>query len=470
MNRSLPNLPRREFLRQACCAGVGTLGMFSAMAQLRLVGALASDASGVRSAASAASSDYKALVCLFLNGGNDGNSVLIPTDEADYGRYAKARGDLAIARKDLRSIAPRLYRDGRAYGLNPNLTEIADLFDQGKVAMVGNVGTLVRPTTMTDYTAGRALPLQLYSHLDQSIQWQSSIVDQPIFRTGWGGRMADLLQSMNQNDRLSMAITLGGSSYFQVGEQVAPYAVDQGGADLLNGFWGSGREGERYAATKRLLAAGHPNVIGSAFARATDSAVNASEFLWEALNKAAPLATSFTSDGTAQRLRMVARLIGMAPGLGLKRQIFFVNIGGYDVHAAQATAHASLLRELSRAMGAFYQATVELGVADKVTSFTASDFGRSYNPNGDGTDHAWGNIQWVMGGAVAGREIYGKMPSLEVGAPDDTGRGRWIPTTSVDEYNAVLARWFGVSEANLPTVLPNIGRFARSNLGFLAPS
>jgi uncharacterized protein (DUF1501 family) len=444
--------------------------MFSAMAQLRLVGALASDASGVRSAASAASSDYKALVCLFLNGGNDGNSVLIPTDEADYGRYAKARGDLAIARKDLRSIAPRLYRDGRAYGLNPNLTEIADLFDQGKVAMVGNVGTLVRPTTMTDYTAGRALPLQLYSHLDQSIQWQSSIVDQPSFRTGWGGRMADLLQSMNENDRLSMAITLGGSSYFQVGEQVAPYAVDQGGADLLNGFWASGREGERYAATKRLLAAGHPNVIGSAFARATDSAVNASEFLWEALNKAAPLATSFTSDGTAQRLRMVARLIGMAPSLGLKRQIFFVNIGGYDVHAAQATAHASLLRELSRAMGAFYQATVELGVADKVTSFTASDFGRSYNPNGDGTDHAWGNIQWVMGGAVAGREIYGKMPSFEVGAPDDTGRGRWIPTTSVDEYNAVLARWFGVSEVNLPTVLPNIGRFARSNLGFLTPA
>lgn len=468
MSRPLPNLPRREFIRQACCAGVGTLGMFSAMSQLRLVGALAADASPGRTAAAAG--DYKALVCFFLNGGNDGNSVLVPTDEADYGKYAKARGDLAVARKDLRVIAPRLYRDGRAYGLNPNLPEVADLFDQGKVAFVGNVGTLVRPTTMTDYTEGRALPLQLYSHLDQSIQWQSSIVDQPIFRTGWGGRMADLLQAMNENSRLSMAITLGGSSYFQVGEQVAPYAVDSGGADLLNGFWSSGREADRYQATKRLLAAGHPNVIGSAFAGATSSAVDSAEFLWDALNKGAPLKTAFASDHTSQRLRMVARLIGMAPSLGLRRQIFFVNIGGYDVHAAQATAHATLLRELSRAMGAFYEATVELGVADKVTSFTASDFGRSYNPNGDGTDHAWGNIQWVMGGAVAGREIYGKMPSLEVGAPDDTGRGRWIPSTSVDEYNAVLARWFGISESNLATVLPNIGRFARSNLGFLAPA
>jgi uncharacterized protein (DUF1501 family) len=470
MSRSLPNLPRREFLRQACCAGVGTLGMFSAMSQLRLVGALAADGNAVRTAAASAGGDYKALVCFFLNGGNDGNSILVPTDEADYAAYAKARGDLAILRKDLRAITPRLYRDGRAYGLNPNLAEVADLFDQGKVAFVGNVGTLVRPTTMADYTAGRALPLQLYSHLDQSIQWQSSIVDQPIFRTGWGGRMADLLQSMNENSRLSMAITLGGSSYFQVGEQVAPYAVDSGGADLLNGFWGSGREAERYQATKRLLAAGHPNVIGSAFAGATGSAVDSAEFLWDALNKGAPLKTVFASDGTSQRLRMVARLIGMAPSLGLRRQVFFVNIGGYDVHAAQVTAHATLLRELSRAMGAFYEATVELGVADKVTSFTASDFGRSYNPNADGTDHAWGNIQWVMGGAVAGREVYGKMPSLEVGAPDDTGRGRWIPSTSVDEYNAVLARWFGVSEANLPTVLPNIGRFARANLGFLSPA
>jgi uncharacterized protein (DUF1501 family) len=323
---------------------------------------------------------------------------------------------------------------------------------------------------MADYTAGRALPLQLYSHLDQSVQWQSSIVDQPIFRTGWGGRMADLLQSMNENDRLSMAITLGGSNYFQVGEQVAPYAIDAHGVDLLSGFWGTGREGDRYSATKRLLAAGHPNVLGSAFAGATRAAVEAGEYLSAALRQAPPLATAFPADQTAQRLRMVARLIGMAPSLGLRRQVFFVNIGGYDVHAAQVTAHAKLLRELSRAMGTFYQATVELGVADKVTSFTASDFGRSYNPNADGTDHAWGNIQWVMGGAVAGREVYGKMASLEVGAPDDTGRGRWIPSTSVDEYNAVLARWFGVSEANLPTVLPSIGRFARTNLGFLSPA
>jgi len=161
-------------------------------------------------------------------------------------------------------------------------------------------------------------------------------------------------------------------------------------------------------------------------------------------------------------------MISIAPVLGLKRQVFFVALGGFDNHAVQATAHSTLLKELSGGMNAFYNATVELGVANQVTTFTASDFGRTYNPNADGTDHAWGNLQWIMGGAVAGGDLYGKMPSLQIGANDDTGRGRWIPTTSVDEYNSTLARWFGVSDTNLATVLPNLGRFQKRDLGFMA--
>jgi uncharacterized protein (DUF1501 family) len=463
---------RREFLRQACCAAVGTTGILSAMSQLKLIGALAADSSSgpVRAAADA---DYKALVCLFLSGGNDGNNVLVPYDQSSYNNYATARGGIAVARSNLLPLSMRTYADGRAYGLNADLKELKPLFDQGKIAFLANVGTLLRPTTLADYKAGIALPNQLYSHLDQSTQWQSSIPDQP-FRTGWGGRMADLVDAMNQNNQISMSISLSGSNYFQVGNSVSPYALSPWGAEVLDGYWagGVGQDATRYATTKRLLDTPYENVLGSSFASATKSAVTASEYMATALRSAPTLKTvfpgAFPSGTTSAKLQMVAKLIAMAASMGLKRQLFFVNIGGYDVHAAQVEGHSVLLKELGAAMAAFYAATVELGVQNQVTTFTASDFGRSYNPNADGTDHAWGNLQWVMGGAVSGGDLYGKMPSLAVGGNDDTGRGRWIPSTSVDEYNSTLARWFGVSDANLPVVLPNIGRFAKKDLGFMA--
>lgn len=465
MNDPISDLNRRAFLRQACCAAVGTTGILSAMSQLKLIGALAADGSDVRRAA--ADADYKALVCLFLNGGNDGNNVLIPYDSSSYSSYATERGALAIPRANLLPIGLRAYADGRSYALNNDVAELKALYDQRKVAFLANVGTLVKPTTLAEYNAGTALPLQLYSHLDQATQWQSSLPDNPIFRTGWGGRMADLVESMNGNHQISMSISLGGANYFQVGDAVAPYVVNTGGAELMTGFFGGGAASVRYSAIKRMLGAKYENILGSSFASETKSAIDDSEYLSVALRSAPTLSTVFPTYYTARMLQMVAKMISIAPVIGLKRQVFFVNIGGYDNHAVQATAHSVLLKELSAAMGAFYNATVELGVANQVTTFTASDFGRTYNPNADGTDHAWGNLQWVMGGAVSGGDIYGKMPSLKIGSSDDTGRGRWIPTTSVDEYNATLARWFGVSDANLPVVLPNIGRFAKRNLGFL---
>lgn len=465
MNAPPPRQNRRAFLRQACCAAVGTAGIASALSQLKLIGAIAADAGDVRRAA--ADADYKALVCVFLNGGNDGNNVLIPSDTASYNAYAAERGALAIPRAALLPISTRAFSDGRSYALNGDVAELKALYDQRKIAFLANVGTLVRPTTLAQYKAGTALPLQLYSHLDQATQWQSSLPDNPIFRTGWGGRMADLIDAMNGNHQISMSISLGGANYFQVGNAVAPYVVNTGGAELLTGNGANGLSGARYAAIKRIVAGRYEGILGSAFATETKSAIDDSELLAVALRSAPTLATAFPTHFAARMLQMVARMISIAPVLGLKRQVFFVNIGGYDNHAVQAAAHAVLLKELSTALGAFYNATVELGVANQVTTFTASDFGRTYNPNADGTDHAWGNLQWIMGGAVTGGDIYGRMPSLKVGADDDTGRGRWIPSTSVDEYNATLARWFGVSDANLPVVLPNLGRFAQRDLGFL---
>jgi uncharacterized protein (DUF1501 family) len=463
-----PDLSRRTFLRQACCAAVGTTGILSALGQLRMIGAVAGDSLSRRTAA-AVPTDYKALVCLFLQGGNDGTSLIIPSSGSDYSAYATARSELAVAASGLLPLAPRRYADGRNYALNPSAAEIHGLFGQGKVAVLANVGMLVRPTTLTEYRAGLNLPPQLFSHSDQALQWQSSVPDKP-FESGWGGRLADLVDTMNSNNEISMSITLNGANSFQRGRTVSPYAVTSGGATTI-GFFNTGMTNgvfsARANASRTVLTSPHDNALAAAFGSITQEAQDDGELLTTVLRTAPTLTTRFGTSQTAARLAMVAKLISVASALGVKRQIFFVQLGGWDMHGAQASAYGPLLAELSGAMKNFYDATVELGVANQVTTFTASDFGRTYVPNAGGTDHGWGNHQLIMGGAVAGGEIYGQMPSLSVGANDDTGRGRWIPTTSVDEYNATLATWFGVSAANLPVVLPNIGRFARTNLGFM---
>jgi len=450
---------RRSFLRQACCAAVGATGMLSALSQLRLIGAMAADS---------LPTDYKALVCLFLQGGNDTNNVIIPYDTADYNLYAAARTVLAVPQSQLLQISPAAYSDGRTYGLHPSLPEVQALFGQGKIALLANVGTLVQPTTLAQYNAGTGLPPQLFSHIDQQTQWQSSVPDQP-FTTGWGGRLADLVNSMNTNNQLSMSISLTGNNSFQVGNTVAQYAVSPSGAIVLTGSSNSAGSvaGINYKAQTDLLSIPESNLFQTAFGGLTSGAITDSQILNTALNGAAALQTVFPSSTIANQLNMIARLISAGPSLGLKRQIFFAQLGGWDLHASQVADHGPLLAEISAALNAFYAATVELGVANQVTTFTASDFNRTYNTNGTGSDHGWGSHGIIMGGAVNGGDIYGHMPSLEIGGPDDTGRGRWIPSTSVDEYSATLATWFGVSAANLSTVLPNIGRFASPSLGFM---
>jgi uncharacterized protein (DUF1501 family) len=473
---------RRKFLG-ACCAAVSATGMLSALAQLRLMGAVASADNGpTPRTAGAMPSDYKALVCLFLAGGNDANNMIVPFDPSGYAAYAGAtgRGALALQRSQLLEITPK-NGDGRGWALHASLNSdvagantagLKSLFDSGRMALLANVGTLVAPTTKAQYNA-RSVPLppQLFSHNDQQVEWQSSIPDKP-FATGWGGRLADLTNAFNSNNSISMSISLNGQNSFQVGKNVMQFAVNPSGAVALNSSSGATANGTNAASVRMraqndLLAAQNANLFETAFAGLTANAVADSALLSGVLGGSAPFATTFSNSSLGQQLRTIARLVAAAPQLGLKRQVFFARIGGWDLHDQQLNAHANLFADVSRNVAAFYNATVELGCAEQVTTFTASDFGRTYNTNGDGSDHGWGSHHFAVGGAVKGGSIYGRMPDLTINGPDDTGRGRWIPTTSVDEYAATLATWFGVSASNLPLVLPNVGRFANPNLGFV---
>lgn len=457
---------RRKFIG-TCCAAVGTTGLLSALAQLRVIGAIANPGNGP---VALAANDYKALVCLFLQGGNDANNVLIPNDTAGYAAYATSRGALALPQTGLLPLSPRT-SDGRAFALHPSMTDFQGLFAQGKAAVLANVGTLVVPTDKAAYNA-RSVPLppQLFSHNDQQVEWQSSVPDKP-FTTGWGGRLADLTDALNSNHTISMSISVAGQNSFQVGRSVAQYSVGTNGVVALSGSSTSATSaaGIRTQAQNDLLAAQNGNLFKAAFGDITRDAISDSALLAQYIgaNAAIPFTTTFPTSSLGQQLRMIARLIATAPSLGLKRQVFFARVGGWDLHDNQLGAHANLLGDLSTSLKAFYDATVELGVANQVTTFTASDFGRTYNTNGDGSDHGWGSHHLIVGGAVRGTDIYGRVPDLTINGPDDTGRGRWIPTTSVDEYSATLATWFGVSATDLPIVLPNIGRFAKPNLGFL---
>lgn len=447
---------RRTFIRQAACAALTTSGLLNTIFDLRRLSA----------ATIADSGDYKAIVCLFLFGGNDANNVIVPNDASGYASYAAARGILALPQNTLLPLTLQ-NGDGRQFAFHQNLVELQSLFNQGKLGLVSNVGTLVAPVTRAQYLkGGAAVPPQLFSHNDQSVQWQTSVPDQ-ISRTGWGGRMADALHSLNGDSKISLSISIAGTNTFEVGNTVLPYTVSPTGSIGLAGFDGTANANVRLQAFKQLLALPHNNLFEQAYSDTVSRSIAANELLTTALAGVADPQTPFPTPATAlgSQLKMVAKLIAARTNLGMRRQIFFCSVGGYDTHGDQLAGQANLLTELSQALNAFYLTTQELGVANQVTTFTASDFGRTFPTNGSGSDHGWGSHQFVLGGAVQGGRLFGTFPTLAVNGPDDTGQGRWIPTTSVDEFSATLATWFGVSASDLPMVLPNIGRFARPNLG-----
>lgn len=446
---------RRTFIRQAACAALGTAGLLNQLFELRKLTAATTDLS-----------DYKALVCLFLFGGNDSNNCIIPNDTAGYANYSAARGVIALPQSSLLPLTIQ-NGDGRQFAFHPSMTEMQSLFNSGKLATVANVGTLVAPITRAQYLAGSVpVPKQLFSHSDQQVEWQTSVPDQ-ISRTGWGGRMADLLHPANADAKISLTISIAGTNTFEVGNQVIPFQMSSGGTVNLAGFDGTANANARLNAFKSMLAQPQNNVLGQAYADTITRAIADNELVTTALASNAALQTTFPTTSLGKQLNMVAQMIAARANLSMKRQIFFVSVGGYDTHGDQINSQANLLTELSGSLNAFYNATNELGVQNQVTTFTCSDFGRTYPTNGAGSDHGWGSHHFVMGGAVQGAKMFGTFPTLAVNGPDDTGQGRWIPTTSVDEFAATLATWFGVAQSDLPLVLPNIGRFAHPNLGFL---
>jgi uncharacterized protein (DUF1501 family) len=455
-------LSRRHFLRQAACAAVGTTSIASTIWNLRAINAATAQAIG-------ASNEFRSLVCLFLYGGNDANNMIVPNDDGTYATYAAARGPIALAQNSLLPLnltTPDI--QGRTFGLHPSMPELQALFNNDKaLAIMANVGTLVEPTTSTKFLNGTAkLPPQLFSHADQQVEWQTAWPDAPP-KSGWGGRLADLLTSFNNADAISMSISLAGTNTFQVGNTVSEYQVSTGGSIGLNGF-GSNEGQIRYQAVQDMLNLPHQNLFEAEFAKITNRAITNNGLLTSAL-AGATINTPFPANSNlGDQLLMIAKIIAVREALGMRRQIFFCSVNGFDTHSNELATQSDLLAELSQSMNAFYQATKELGISDRVTLFTASDFGRTFQSNGDGADHAWGSHAFVLGGSVKGADIYGAYPTVALGGPDDIGEGRWVPTTSVDQYSATLAKWYGISSASdLATVLPNIGRFGSSDIGFM---
>lgn len=452
------SLARRDFLRQASCltAFAGTPFAMNLLA----AGAASAQTAG----------DHKALVCIFLAGGNDHSNTVVPRSGSGYSSYQQARPSLALPAASLLAINPTAY-SGNPLGLHPSLSALVPLFAQQRVALMANVGTLVAPITRAQWNAGRPLvsvPQQLFSHSDQQGAWQTGIPDRPS-QTGWQGRMGDLLSSSyNPGSQVSIAMSVAGNNLMQAGNSTIQYQLTNRGAvrvTALNGMYGSGASA---TAVRRLMTDNRAHLLENELNRISRRAIETETVVSNALSSVS-MASSFPQTGLGLQLQMVARMIAARGMLGQRRQMFFVQQGGYDFHDNLLTDHSARLLELGDAMAAFYQATASMGVANQVTTFTASDFGRALQHNGRGSDHGWGGHHFVMGGAVQGNRVYGQFPTVALGGPEDAGQGRLIPTTSVDEYAGTLSRWLGVSLSNLPFVFPNIGRFASRDLGFLGP-
>lgn len=462
---------RRKFLKAAAAGG-------TAYAFGRTAGTLHAQMVGTDGFA-----DYKALVCLFLFGGNDSWNMVVPSSTAEYNAYARSRGagttsSLAIDRAALLPLS----RFGQSagdptYGFHPSMTGARDLFDAGKLAILANVGPLIRPTTKAQYqsasSTGHALPPQLFSHNDQQDQWHS-LRGRTTLRSGWGGRIADLLDSRLRNQSLSINVSLAGQTYFQAGDVAKPYVMGTNGPTSFSAFpssaIGAARRTAFESALASTLSASSATVYERAFAGIQQRAVQFADRLSTAIagsQSFVSLPNTGNLSTLQQQLRTVAKIISMRQSLGLSRQIFFVSVGGFDQHDDLLADQPGLLGNVSTSIKSFFDALDEIGMGTNVTLFTHSDFGRTLTSNGDGSDHAWGGVQLIAGGAVRGGRMYGNYPLLETGGPADVGGGRIIPTTSSDQYAATLAQWFGVDEQNLAKVAPNVDNFATRNLGFM---
>lgn len=460
------NSSRRAFMQRAAALSIAGPAMPFAL-----------NLAAMGEAAAATASDYKALVCVFLYGGNDYANTVVPLDVAQYATYAAQRPGLVYAQPSLAATAlsPSVALPGGAqYALAPELAKLLPLFDAGRMAVLLNVGTLVQPTTKAQYQAQSVpLPPKLLSHNDQQSYWQASSPEGAA--SGWGGRLGDLFESGNGTAALT-CMNVSGNAVFLTGRTAVQYAITPAGPIGLNARNSLQGSAAAAALLQSLVRSGGAHEMQAALGALGGRALDLYGQVSAALAQAPATATMFpaaadTQSSLGAQLRLVARMISIASQLGLKRQVFFVSTSRFDTHDGLATLHPTLLTNLADALRAFYDTTVELGVASQVTTFTASDFGRALTANNDGTDHGWGSMHFVLGGAVNGGRYYGINPVLANGGPDDIGQGRLVPTTSVDQYAATLAAWFGVAGGSMSTVIPNIGNYAGSvlgtNLGFV---
>ncbi len=432
------------------------------------VGSLALRPFGLLPGLAQTGADYRALVCVFLFGGNDTNNTVVPMDDASFKAYTQIRGNLALNSSTL--TAPINSVSGAPYAFHGKLAELAGMFSSKELAVVANVGSLVQPLTRAQYQAAATpIPLNLFSHSDQQLEWQTSIA-QGRSPSGWAGRAADYIEAQNINSSAFPAfVSLAGNSLLGTGANTQPVTLTPGQSLQLTGFDGSSQSQSRWNALNSLLQLNSGISLVQAANDTLSHSIADANALGSALSKAPPLKTPFPKTGLGAQLQQVAQIIQVHADLGMRRQIFFCSLGGFDTHTNELPTHDNLYPQLSQALAAFYNATHELSLADSVTTFTESDFSRTLQPtSGNGSDHAWGSHHLVLGGGVKGGQIFGKFPSFELSGPDDAdSRGRWIPTTSVDQYGATLCNWFGIPSSALATVFPNLANFSSNNLGFL---
>lgn len=458
------NASRREFLRTASRLSVAGAATPWAI-NLAAIGA---------AAAQTPLTDYKALVCIFMYGGNDHSNMVVPYDNASYQLYAQSRTNLTLPQTALLPLATptNASMSGRQISLRSELQPVKAIYDAGKAAVVANVGTLVVPTTMAQYRA-RSVPLppSLFSHNDQQSVWQTYNGRREGARVGWGGKMGDLFASANQYQNFT-CVSASGTAVFLSGQASVQMQVGNSGGLAISSISGNALFGSPVgpATARRLMTEDRSNLLEKDYntivGRSAEAALTLNTALAGFPTTSAPFST-FPNTGLGNQLRNVARMIAARQALGAHRQVFHVSIGGFDQHSGLITGHGGRMTELANAVAAFYQATVSLGVADSVTAFTASDFGRTLDSNGEGSDHGWGSHHFVVGGAVKGGELYGTWPDTVLRGPNDVGRGNLLPTTSVNQYAATLATWFGITAGQMPEVLPNASNFAQANLGFM---
>ena len=457
---------RREFMKTASYAAMAGVSASPALHSMRALAAMTSHAAS-------APTDYRALVCVYLQGGNDGHGTLIATDSDSYAAFTAARSGavgLAYPLNELLPITPLTPQSGRTFALNPYLTGVQNLFTSGRAALVANTGTLVAPVTKDQWNQGTAtLPPSLFSHFDQTNAWEA-IAANDVNR-GWGGRMADLIESMNSNASFT-CISTSGNTLFLAGETAFQLRVSSAGALTANGLssplFGSA---QNTAALQAIIGADNTNLFAKEYAVIVRRSLAAQAALKAAMAPAGPTgvpnppqfldpATNMLTDNQlALSLQTVARVIAGRTALGVSRQVYFVELGGFDTHDTQAKRLSTLLSQLGAAFEYFDQLMVTSGLSNQVTLFTVSDFGRTLTANSDGTDHGWGSHHIVAGGGVAGQNIYGTYPVVGANQANDVGAGRLIPTTAVEQYGGTLARWMGLSDSQVREVFPNFGNF-----------